>query len=340
VIVGLPAPVLGAQCTAISPVPELEIGPIRLPPVGPGDVDVDVIAAGANFADGLMTTGAYQIRPPLPFVPGGEFVGVVRSAGGPAGAELVGRTVIAMTLTGGFAQRVVVEARACVPVTGDPYAMAGFAQSYATAHFALFVRGEIVSGDVVAVTGAGSGVGAAAVRLAAHAGARVIGIASSAEKRAAAMADGATASLEPGPLLKEELRQAANGYVDVVLDMTGGDHAPAMLRSLGFGGRYVVVGFASGTIPSLPLNHVLLRNRSVVGAEIGSWARRRPEELREVLSYLVELAEAGQIRLPAPVVYPLAQAANALDDLLQRRIVGRAVIDVDSSREQRIRDKG
>jgi NADPH2:quinone reductase len=310
------------------------VGPVDLRELRPHEVLIDVIAAGANFVDGLIVSGAYQIKPKLPFVPGGEITGIVAAAGGPDGESLVGIKVLAMTLLGGFAQKAVARVEDCVPIGSvEPSIGASFAQSFATARYALVERAGVQPGERVVITGAGSGVGLAAVNLAAHFGARPLAIASSENKRTAALAVGAVEAIAPGPDIKRRITETlGDGGVDVVVDVVGGDLAEQLLRTLGFGGRYVVVGFASGAIPRLPANHVLLQNRTVLGAELGSWARRNPADNRRALTGLLNLVADGSLLVPEPTAYRLEDAGQALDDLINRRVVGRAVVDVDASR--------
>ena len=245
---------------------------------------VDVEAAGVNYVDALFVQGRYQIKPPLPFVPGSEIAGTVAAVGEGVTELAVGDRVLAMCGLGGFAEQVAVAAASAtaVPPGLDLARAAAFTQSYCTALFALRDRAHLAPGEVVLVLGAGGGVGTAAIDVAQALGAHAIGAASTPAKRAAAVRAGAATAIDVDPggpdgPLKDRARTLASEVagtertgVDVVVDPVGGDLAEPALRALGDGGRYVVIGFASGHIPALPLNQVLLRNRSVVGVD---WAR-------------------------------------------------------------------
>ena len=214
-----------------------------------------------------------------------------------------------------------------VPDRLDSPRAAGFIQSYCTALFALSRRAHLAAGETVVVLGAGGGVGLAAIDVATALGARAIGAASSDEKRAAALAAGAEAVIDYGAEdLKARMRELTGGGADIVFDPVGGDHAEPALRGLGRFGRYVVIGFAGGGIPSLPLNQVLLNNRSIVGVDWGAWTGLDPAGQQAVLAELVALVDAGSLTPAAPEVRPLDRAVEALDDLLQRRVTGKLVL--------------
>ncbi|GIH96997.1 NADPH:quinone oxidoreductase family protein [Planobispora siamensis] len=299
---------------------------------GPGQVVIAVEAAGVNYVDGLFVRGRYQIKPPLPFVPGGEVAGTVAAAGAGVTEPAVGTRVVAMCGLGGFASRVAVPAAAAVPIPDrlDAARAATFVQSYSTAMFALRNRGALAAEETVLVLGAGGGVGLAAVQVATALGARVLAAASSPEKLAAARAAGAhevadTSELTPAGL-KESARRWSDGGVDLVYDPVGGEIAEQALRALGNHGRYLVIGFASGTIPALPLNQVLLRNRSVVGVDWGAWSLTDPLKQRALLEELLGLVASGRLDPVPPRTAPLDAAADVIDDLLHRRVVGKVAL--------------
>jgi len=300
------------------------------PEPGPGEVAVAVEAAGVNFVDGLFVAGRYQIKPPLPFVPGSEVAGRVEAVGPDVTGPAVGARVLASVGLGGFASRVVVPAASAVelPDVLDAAQATTFTQSYSTSLFALRDRGHAGEGERVLVLGAGGGVGLAAIGVARALGCRVLGVASSAEKREAALAAGAEAAVDPASeALKDAARAWAGGTgIDVVVDPIGGPLAEPSLRALGDGGRYLVIGFASGDIPSVPLNQVLLRNRTVLGIDWGMWAMRHADEQRALLNDLIAMAQAGSIVPVQPTVYPLDDVARALEDLLARRAVGKVAL--------------
>jgi NADPH2:quinone reductase len=322
--------VRAAVCHELGPPSVLRVEERPDPEPGPGDVAIAVEAAGVNFVDGLFVAGRYQIKPALPFVPGSEVAGRVIAVGSEVAGLAVGRRVLASVGLGGFAGRVVVPAMAAVPLPDalDAARAATFTQSYSTSLFALRDRARARSGESVLVLGAGGGIGLAAIGVAGALGCRVMGVASSRPKRVAATAAGAEAVVDPAAEpLKEAARAWAGGSgVDIVVDPVGGRLAEPALRALGDGGRYLVVGFASGDIPSVPLNQVLLRNRAVLGIDWGIWAVRHPAEQRAILGDLLAEVEAGSIEPVAPTVYPLADVARALEDLLGRRAVGKIAL--------------
>lgn len=284
---------------------------------GPGQVLVTVEAAGVNYVDALFVQGRYQIKPPLPFVPGSEVAGTLPD----------GTRVLAMCGLGGFASQVAVPAAAAVPLPGklDAPRAATFTQSYCTALFALRDRAALAAGETVLVLGAGGGVGLAAVQVATALGARVLAVASSEEKRRAALAAGADSAVDAADV-KAAARAWSDGGVDLVYDPVGGALADPALRALREGGRYAVIGFASGDIPSLPLNQVLLRNRSIVGVDWGAWSMRHPAEQRALLDELLAMVAEDRLDPVAPRTEPLASAPQVLDDLLDRRVVGKVAL--------------
>ncbi|MFG1857848.1 NADPH:quinone oxidoreductase family protein [Actinomadura geliboluensis] len=287
------------------------------PVPGPGQVLVTVEAAGVNYVDALFVQGRYQIKPPLPFVPGSEVAGTLPS----------GERVLAMCGLGGFATEVAVPAASAVPIPDEldfPRA-ATFTQSYCTALFALRDRAALRPGESVLVLGAGGGVGLAAVQIAKAMGARVLAAASTDGKQQAARDAGADDAIGTADV-KTAARAWSDGGVDVVYDPVGGALADPALRSLRERGRYVVIGFASGDIPSLPLNQVLLRNRAIVGVDWGAWAMANPEAQRALLDELLAMVAKGDLTPVPPRTAPLASVAEVLDDLLNRRVVGKVAL--------------
>jgi NADPH:quinone reductase len=290
---------------------------------GDGQVVVDVEAAGANFVDALIVTGRYQIKPPLPFTPGMEVAGRVVGTG-----ERVG----ALCWFGGYASQVCVPASVTFAVPDDVSMgqAATLAQSYATMLFSLTRRTSVSPGEWVAVLGAGGGIGLATVDLAKALGCRVVACASSASKLDAARAAGADEVIayddDEGVDLKAAIREATGGGADVVVDPIGGAKAEAALRSLRWMGRYIVIGFAAGGIPSLPANQVLLNNRTVVGVDWGAWTLRDPSGSRALLAELMDLAGSGRLHPVEPTPYPLDQVVTALTDLAERRVAGKVVL--------------
>ena len=316
-------------CSEFAPVDQLRVEERPDPEPGPGQVVVAVEAAGVNFVDALFVQGAYQIKPPLPFTPGGEVAGRVAAVGEGVDGLAVGDRVLAMSWLGGFATHAVVPAPAVVPVPGGLSAgqAAGLVQSYGTMLFAFTRRMQLRAGEWVLVLGAGGGIGLAAIDLAKHLGAKVIAAASSSDKLEAATRAGADAAIAyEDEDLKARARELSGGGVDVVVDPVGGRFAEVALRSLGWMGRYLVIGFAGGAIPSLPANQVLLNNRTVVGIDWGAWTMRDPDGNRLLLDDLMALAAAGEIHPVEPTAYPLDEVVRALTDLQERRVGGKVVL--------------
>ncbi len=318
-------------CSEIGSLEHLTVEQRPLPSPGPGEVRVAIEAAGVTFVDALIATGRYQFPIAAPYTPGGESAGTVDAVGDGVSGWTIGDRVLVSTgtSTGGFADAVLArpEQLTSLPSTIDFLRGASFRQSYCTAWFAFTRRLELRAGETVLVTGAGGGVGLAAVDVARSLGARVFAVASTEEKRAAAIAAGAEAAIDSETDdVKARARELAGGDgVDVVYDVTGGRNAEGALRALTFDGRFCVIGFTGG-IPSIPLNLVLLNNRSIVGVEWGGWLRRFPEENAALVQEVVDAIAAGRLHPIAPTVRPLAAAASALEDLLERRVTGKLVL--------------
>lgn len=317
-------------CSDFAPIDQLRIEERPDPgPPGPGRVVVAVRAAGVNFVDGLFVQGKYQIKPPTPFTPGGEIAGDVVSVGEGVDEVSVGDRVLAMPWLGGYASHVDVAARSVVAI---PDALtygqaAALVQSYATMLFAFTRRTQLRAGEWVLVLGAGGGIGLAAIDVARHLGARVIAAASTEEKLAAAMAAGAehTIAYETEDL-KARARELSGGGVDVVVDPVGGRFADPALRALGWMGRYLVIGFAGGAIPTLAVNQVLLNNRTVVGVDWGAWTGRDPAVHQALLAEVLGLAGDGSLHPVEPTAYPLDDVVRALTDLADRQVTGKLVL--------------
>ena len=316
-------------CNELAPLDRLVVDDVEALVAGPGRVVVDVAAAGVNFVDALIVQGLYQIKPATPFTPGGEVAGVISSIGDGVEGWAVGDRVMVMTGFGGFAEQ----------IEASPFSLlrlpdvmtfgqaASFIQSYGTMLFALTHRTTVAAGETILVLGAGGGIGLAAVDVARALGLHVIAAASSPEKLAAAQAMGAEGVIAyEEEDLKARTRELANGGVDLVADPVGGRHAEPALRTLKVGGRYLVIGFAAGQIPTIPLNQVLLSNRTVVGVEWGGWVFSHPEENRVLIERLLAMVAAGELHPAEPVTYPLAEGARALADLMERRVTGKAVL--------------
>jgi NADPH:quinone reductase len=316
-------------CNAFGPLDELVIEERPSVALEPGQVRVRVTAAGVNFVDALLVQGLYQIKPPLPFVAGGESVGVVSEVGEGVRAPAVGARVLVTSGVGGFATEIVAPADrvAIVPPSLTDGQAATFMQSYMTAIFALVQRARVQPGQWLLVLGAGGGVGLAAVDVGRALGMQVIAAASSADKRAMAASRGAVAVIDATTEdVKARAREISGDGVDAVYDPVGGALGEQCLRALREDGQFLVIGFASGDIPKLPANQVLLRNRRVTGVDWGAWAARNQDANRNLLDHVLALIGAGEINPVEPVSYPFDQAARALADQQNRKVVGKAIL--------------
>ncbi len=328
------------ECAEFGPVENLRAVERESPDLAAGQVRLDVAASGVNFVDGLFVQGKYQIKPPTPFVPGGEVVGrVVEIGSDVADGVDVGDRVFANLGLGGFASEVVVSPRqlVAIPDSLSDGQAATFMQSYLTGWYALTVRARAQADDTMLVLGAGSGVGLAAVDIGAALGLRVIAAASTPEKRALAESRGALATIDNTELDAAGIKDAAKAFaasfddradrggVDLVYDPVGGEVGEVAVRALGEDGQYLVIGFVAG-IPQLPANQVLLRNRRITGVDWGAWVGRNQDANRALLREVVERIGAGDLDPVEPVTYPLADAARALQDLADRKIAGKVAL--------------
>jgi NADPH2:quinone reductase len=290
-------------------------------------VVVDVSAAGVSFPEVLQTRGAYQIKPPLPFVPGSEVAGIVRSA--PEGAAVKeGDRVAAFCMLGGFAEVAVAPEFLTFPL-GDELDFAQGAAlilNYHTAYFSLVTRGRLEDGETVLVHGAAGGVGTAALQVAKGLGARTIAVVSSDEKEQVARDAGADEVLRSDGPWKDQAKEL--GGADMVLDPVGGDRFTDSLRSLREGGRVVVVGFTGGSIPEVKVNRLLLNNTDVIGAGWGGYVMSKPDVNREIGAAVNGLVDAGFVRPIVGARFPLARAAEALQLIDGRGATGKVVLDV------------
>jgi NADPH2:quinone reductase len=311
---------------ALVELPEPEPSHMLTPGAG---VVVEVHAAGVSFPELLQTRGQYQMKPPLPFVPGSEVAGVVRSA--PEGAQVkAGDRVAAFCALGGFAETAVAPEFFTFALSPElEFAQgAGLILNYHTAYFALALRGRLQRGESVLVHGAGGGVGTATLQVAKGLGAKTIALVSSAAKREVAEQAGADEVLLLGEGWKDQVLELSGGGVDMVLDPVGGDRFTDSLRSLREGGRLVVVGFTGGAIPEVRVNRLLLRNTEVVGAGWGAYVMSKPELNREIGAAVNRMVDEGFV---SPVVgerFPMERAADALKALDERRATGKVVLDV------------
>jgi NADPH:quinone reductase len=295
-----------------------------------GEVVIDVKAAAVNFPDVLIIENKYQFKPPLPFTPGSEVAGVVRKVGAGVTQLQPGARVIAYTGQGGFAQQVIAAAGACVPLAeGVGFAQAAaFTLVYGTSHHAVVDRGELKAGETMLVLGAAGGVGLAAVEIGKALGARVIAAASTDDKLAICTKHGADATINYATEdLRERIKALTDGKgPDVIYDPVGGVYAEPAFRSIGWRGRYLVVGFANGEIPKLPLNLTLLKGASIVGVFWGDFAKREPQRNADAFRQMVGWIGEGKLRPYVSAQYPLEETGRALRDMAERRVVGKVVI--------------
>jgi NADPH:quinone reductase len=334
------------ECTTFGPIEDLRVIERESPALRSGELRIAVSACGVNFVDGILVQGKYQIKPPLPFVPGMEIVGRVVERADDVTSATIGDRVFANVGFGGFASEVVVSAAQVQPISPNltDGQAATFVQSYMTGWFALRHRAGIGpqgSGDgdgrTLLVLGAGSGVGLAAVDIGSALGLRVVAAASTDDKRSLARELGALEVIDNSALDPAGVKDAAKAFaasfpesadrggVDYLYDPIGGALGETCLRALGDDGQYLVIGFVGG-IPSLPANQVLLRNRRITGVDWGAWAGRHPAENRAMLDEIVAAIDAGSLHPVEPTTYPLTSAAQALADLAERKVAGKVAL--------------
>jgi len=317
-------------CRAFDQPETLTVETVADPVAEAGHVVIAVHAAGVNFPDALMVMGQYQVRPPLPFTPGGEAAGVIIEVGSGVTHLHVGQRVVAFTRTGAFAERLSAPASTITPI---PDALsfdiaATLPLAYGTAMHALIDRAQLARGETVLVLGASGGVGLAAVMIGKALGARVIAAASTDEKLALCRTHGADDVINYNTeSLRDRLKALTNGLgPNVICDPVGGDLAEPAFRSIAWGGRYLVVGFAGGAIPSLPFNLPLLKGASIVGVFWGSFEQREPAANARHLAQLMAWASDGTITPVVSARYLLDQSAAALRAMLDRQVVGKVVV--------------
>ena len=318
----------------------LELTELPDPQPGPGELLVRVRACSINFPDVLIIEDKYQLRPPRPFAPGSEIAGEVETLGEGVAGWSPGDRLIAATGYGGLSERVVIPAKAAIPLPPERSFAEGSALllTYATAIHALLDRGRLGDGQTLLVLGAAGGVGIAAVELGKAFGARVVAAVSSEDKAAAARDAGADDAMvyPPGPFDKDGLKALSQLFkdavgpagADVILDPVGGDYAEAALRSIAWEGRFLVVGFPAG-IPKLPLNLTLLKSCDVCGVFWGAFAARDPKANAERVAELFRLWEAGAINPRVSATYSLERAGDAIAALRDRKAVGKLVVTLD-----------
>lgn len=317
-------------CKAFGPAETLVLEEIASPEAKKNEVLLEVHAAGVNFPDTLIIEGKYQFKPPFPFSPGGEASGVVTAVGEKVSHLKVGDRVMALTGWGSFAEEVAVPGYnvMLVPASMDFASAAAFGMTYGTSMHALKQRANLQPGETLLVLGASGGVGLAAVEIGKAMGAKVIAAASSAEKLEVAKAAGADELINYSESnLKDEVKRLTGGQgADVIYDPVGGDLFDAAIRSIAWNGRLLVVGFASGRIPELPVNLTLLKGAAVVGVFWGAFAQRQPQDNAANFEQLFAWHAEGKLKPLVSQTFPLAQAAEAINLLGQRKAVGKVVV--------------
>jgi NADPH2:quinone reductase len=317
-------------CTALDGFEALSWQPLPTPQPGPGEVRIAVHAASLNFPDLLTVQGKYQIKPPLPFVPGAEFSGLIDAVGAGVTGLQVGLPAAAIGSSGGFGTHAVVAADSvlALPVGFDLRDAAGFAFTYGTAHHALIDRAQLQSRETVLVLGAAGGVGTAALQIAKAVGARVIAATSSDEKCVRCTELGADATLNTTTENVRERLKVLTGGVgpDVVVDPVGGDLAEPVFRSIAWRGRYLVIGFAGGGIPALPWNLALLKGAAVVGVFWGDFVRREPLAQAAAMQQLAGWYAEGCIRPVIDSVLPMSELKAAYRRMGSRQVMGKVIL--------------
>lgn len=310
----------------------LEYGELPSAPLGADQVRVAVKAAGVNYADSLMVTGRYQVKPPVPFSPGLEAAGDVIEVGSAVKRLKVGDRVLGLTSWGGYAEELVSEEHRflVIPDDMDYVTAAGFSLTYGTSHLGLDYRARLKAGETLVVHGAGGGVGLTAVEVGKLMGARVIATAGAPEKLALARSRGADEVINYREEdIRERVLELTDGRgADVVYDPVGGDVFKASLRSMAFEGRILVIGFAGGDVPQIPANHLLVKNVDVIGFFWGAYKVHNRDRLVQSIYQLVDWWKEGRLKPHVSKTFPLIDAQQAIEYLLARKSTGKVVITV------------
>jgi len=321
------------QCKKFGPPSDLVLAELESPTPKAKEVVVSVKAAGVNFPDTLIIQGLYQFKPPLPFTPGSDIAGVVKSVGEGVKHLKVGDEVFGFVMNGAFAEEVVVPAKSVFlkPPKMDFPVAASFMMAYGTSYHALKDRARLKEGETLVVLGASGGVGLAAVELGKLMGAKVIAAASTDEKLELCKSYGADEVINYSKEdLKKRIKELTEGNgADVVYDPVGGDYSEAALRAMGWNGRFLVVGFAAGDIPKIPLNLPLLKGCQIVGVFWGSFAMKFPNKNIQNSMELMQWQAEGKLKPHLHAVYPLEQTPKALEEMMNRKVRGKIVISND-----------
>ncbi len=317
-------------CESFSSPEELKVSDVEMPTPGPDEVLIKIEACGLGYVDALTVAGLYQIKPPLPFTPGNEISGVIEQTGEAVKHLRSGQRVLATPSNGGLAEYIALPEGRCTPIPDvlSFDAAASFLVNYCTAFHGLGYCGNLKEKETILILGASGGVGVAAIDVAKAMGAYVIAAASTKKKRDACLEAGADAVINYNAKnWRDELKKVLGDRpLDVVYDPVGGDYAEPALRSLGPDGRFLVVGFATGDIPRLPINLVLLKRCSIIGVNWGGHIAANPSESRRALTTLLEWITSGKIKPQAGESFSLKQAGNAMMKMLNRKAIGKIVI--------------
>jgi NADPH:quinone reductase len=319
-------------CRAFGPPENLVYSDVDAPVAGAGQVVISVRACGVSFPDTLIVQGKYQVKPPLPFSPGSEVAGIVKGVGAGVSSVKAGDRVSAFITWGGFAEEVVADEHALtlLPDAMDFAAASLLTMNYGTAYYALKDRSQLQAGETLLVLGAAGGVGSAAVELGKAMGAHVIAAASSDEKLAVCTRHGADATINySNESVKERAKELSGGKgVDVVFDPVGDKYSEEALRAIAWQGRYLVIGFAAGDIPRIPLNLTLLKGCSIVGVFWGSFAQREPTRnlanIQDIYNWYLE----GKVQPEIAALYPLERAVDALNEIIMRQVKGKVILQI------------
>jgi NADPH2:quinone reductase len=317
-------------CKAHGSPESLVVEEVESPAPGPGQVLISVKAAGVNFPDTLIIQGKYQFQPPFPFSPGAEVAGIVKEVGTGVESVKIGDRVTASSAYGGFAEEFVANADALIPLPDgiDFDVASAFAMTYGTSLYALKDRANLQPGERLLVLGAAGGIGLASIEIGKLLGAQVIAAASTEEKLAVCRQYGASEVINYSEQdLKDRIKELTRGQgVDVVVDPVGGDYSEAALRGMAWNGRFLVIGFTAGSIPRVPLNLPLLKGCSIVGVFWGSFVARNPQQSRANFQQLLGWLQEGKLQPHISARYPLEQAADALYDIINRKVTGKIVL--------------
>jgi NADPH:quinone reductase len=314
---------------------QMTVEDIPTPDPGPDEVLIDARAIGVNFPDLMVIEGSYQILPEPPFSPGKEVAGIVRAVGSEVSNFKVGERVMAQLEYGAYREHVLASAdhTTVLPENVSFEEGAAFGLAYLTVYFALVRRARLEAGETVLVTGAGGGVGSAGVQLAKALGAKVIAVSQTEDRRAWALEQGADHAIEPDPeTFKERVFELTDGRgADVILESVGGDLFAASMRAIAWEGRLVVIGFASGEVPTVKAGHVLVKNMTLIGLQSSDYREREPKALQQAQEALLDLYSQGKIKVHVTATYPLEAAAEALKALQTGKARGKIVLTTEAS---------